>query len=189
MKKTLLFFGILLVVSLSFCFVGMIFLDWKIRSIFGFQFFSFAVAGSFIYFLEKYFRIIDTLFFLLFFSVFSTLYLVRTEITIQIGGFFNIFLYSLFLYSPLAVVMKYFGKHRLPKYVKNIIFSLIMTIVYTLIHLAVYVLLKETITFEILKMYFYNYLIIFLIISFAFTFSELLFRNIVNFFTPPEIKR
>ena len=189
MKIKLLFFAILLVASLAFSFVGITFLNWKIHYLFGFQFLSFAIAGTFIYTLKKFFRFIDSLIFILFYTILVTLYLVGTEIVQQIGGVFHIFLYSLAIYLPLVFLLGKFWELQLPKYVKNIVFSLVASVFYTFIHIIIYLLLKEAITVQILKLYFYNYLIIFLIISLAFTVSEILFLNIEKFFTPPEIRR
>jgi len=189
MKKLLLYFVILLIIPLAFSLISMSFLRWKFHYIFGFQFIALSIAATFIYFLEKFFRFIDSLIFILFYTILTTLYLVGTEIVHQIGGLFHIFLYSFFIYLPLVFLLGIFWELRLPEYVKNIVFSLVASGFYTFIHIIIYLLLKEAITVQILKLYFYNYLIVFLIISFAFTVSEILFLNIEKFFTPPEIKR
>ena len=185
--QKIIFFILLLVVSLFLSAIVSSFLNYNILNIhqLGFQFVIFSILGSFVYFTSKYLRVIDSIIVVMFLSVLYALILKKTSMLIKMGGFLPLILYALFLFLVYMIIFKliWFWKIR---FLRNLTFSVLASFGYTLVHIIVHLILKTPIMSQFITMYFTNSFIIMLTISTSFSIVEFMMIKIENLIKTPE---
>ena len=185
--QKIIFLVLLLVITISISFiVGSIFEE-NIFNIneFGFQFLMFSILGSFIFFSFKYLRNFDTLIIVLFLSSLFAFLLKRTSLNEQVGGFFQLHMYTLMLFTVYALIFK-FTWFRF-KYIRNIAFSILEAIGYVFVHLALHILIKKPFNEQFILIYFLNGLKIMITLGVSYSIVEFINSKLETlFFKTPE---
>lgn len=185
--KKIILLMLLLAVTLSLSFlIGSIY-DENIFDIneFGFQFLTFSVLGSFVYFsfinLKKY----DLVLIVIFISATYVLLLNKTLFVNEMGGLKYFIIYSLLLFSVFTVIFS-FTWFRF-KYVRNILFSILEATGYVLVHLILHLLIKRPIKSQYILIYFLNGLKIMITLGVSFSIVEFIYSKLEElFFKPPQ---
>ena len=188
-KKDIIFSIVLIVISLLFSILARSILNWKLNTIYGFHITAFAILGSLVYIITKHFRFKDTILLVFFFSIMSSIILKRTMISIQIGGFFRLILYSLFLFLSYAVIFKLIWFKFNNYYLRNLLVSFINSVSYTIINSIVLILIKETLDGKLILNYLINAFIMMLVIHFSFSLTEAFFYKIEEMLKIPERRK
>ena len=188
-KKDILFSIALIVISLLFSVLARSLLNWKLNTIYGFHITAFAILGSLVYIITKYFRFQDTLIIVFFSSILNSIILKRTMIVIQIGGFFRLILYSLFIFFSYAVIFKITWFKFRNYYLRNLLVSFLNSVSYTIINLVVLILIKEDIDGKLILNYLINAFIMMLVIHFSFSLAEAFFYKIEEMLKMPERRK
>lgn len=185
--QKIIFLVLLLIVTISISIiVGSVF-DENIFNIneFGFQFLIYSILGSFIFFSSKYLRTLDMLIVVLFISSLFAFLLRRTSMIDQVGGLFQLLIYSFLLFTIYAVIFK-FTWFRL-KYIRNITFSILEAIGYVFAHLVLHIIIKSPIKGQIFLYYFLNGLKIMITLGVSFSIVEFINSKLETmFFSTPE---
>jgi hypothetical protein len=152
---------------------------------YGFQFLIFSILGSFIFFCLKYLKSYDILIVVIFISSIFTYLMRKTSLNEQIGGVFQIFLYSFMLFITYSVIFK-FTWFRF-KYVRNIMFSILEAFGYVIVHLILHILIKKPIEGSYVLIYFLNGLKIMITLGVSFSIVEYVNARLEQlFFKDPE---
>jgi len=188
-KKDILFSIILIVISLLFSVLARSLLNWKLNTIYGFHITAFAILGSLVYIITKYFRLKDMFLLVFFFSIFCGMILKRTPISNQVGGFFRLILYSLFLFFSYALIFKSIWFKFNNYYLRNLLVSFLNSVSYTIINSIVLILIKEDLDGKLILNYLINSFIMMLVIHFSFSLSEAFYFKIDDMLKIPERKK
>jgi hypothetical protein len=185
--QKIIFLILLLLITISISFiVGSIFEE-NIFNIeeFGFQFLIFSILGSFIFFSAKYLRNIDTLIIVLFLSSLLALLKKRTSVSTQIGGLFQLHLYTFMLFIVYALIFKLVWFRF--KYIRNIMFSILEAIGYVVVHLVLHIIIKRPFRGQFILIYFFNGLKIMITLGVSYSIVEFLNSKLETlFFKTPE---
>ncbi|MBT4333131.1 MAG: hypothetical protein HOD64_07625 [Candidatus Cloacimonetes bacterium] len=185
--QKIVFLILLLIISISMSFlIGSVFGE-NIFDLngYGFQFLIFSILGSFIFFCLKYLKSYDMLIVVIFISSIFTYLMRKTSLNEQIGGVFQIFLYSFMLFITYSVIFK-FTWFRF-KYVRNIMFSILEAFGYVIVHLILHILIKKPIEGSYVLIYFLNGLKIMITLGVSFSIVEYVNARLEQlFFKDPE---
>ena len=185
--QKIVFLILLLMISMSMSFlIGSVFGE-NIFDLngYGFQFLIFSILGSFIFFCLKYLKSYDMLIVVIFISSIFTYLMRKTSLNEQIGGVFQIFLYSFMLFITYSVIFK-FTWFRF-KYVRNIMFSILEAFGYVIVHLILHILIKKPIEGSYVLIYFLNGLKIMITLGVSFSIVEYVNARLEQlFFKDPE---
>ena len=185
--QKIVFLILLLMISMSMSFlIGSVFGE-NIFDLngYGFQFLIFSILGSFIFFCLKYLKSYDILIVVIFISSIFTYLIRKTSLNEQIGGVFQLFLYSLMLFITYSVIFK-FTWFRF-KYVRNIMFSILEAFGYVIVHLILHILIKKPIEGSYVLIYFLNGLKIMITLGVSFSIVEYVNARLEQlFFKDPE---
>ena len=185
--QKIVFLILLLMISMSMSFlIGSVFGE-NIFDLngYGFQFLIFSILGSFIFFCLKYLKSYDILIVVIFISSIFTYLMRKTSLNEQIGGVFQIFLYSFMLFITYSVIFK-FTWFRF-KYVRNIMFSILEAFGYVIVHLILHILIKKPIEGSYVLIYFLNGLKIMITLGVSFSIVEYVNARLEQlFFKDPE---
>ena len=185
--QKIVFLILLLMISMSMSFlIGSVFGE-NIFDLngYGFQFLIFSILGSFIFFCLKYLKSYDMLIVVIFISSIFTYLIRKTSLNEQIGGVFQIFLYSFMLFITYSVIFK-FTWFRF-KYVRNIMFSILEAFGYVIVHLILHILIKKPIEGSYVLIYFLNGLKIMITLGVSFSIVEYVNARLEQlFFKDPE---
>ena len=185
--QKIVFLILLLIISISMSFlIGSVFGE-NIFDLngYGFQFLIFSILGSFIFFCLKYLKSYDMLIVVIFISSIFTYLIRKTSLNEQIGGVFQIFLYSFMLFITYSVIFK-FTWFRF-KYVRNIMFSILEAFGYVIVHLILHILIKKPIEGSYVLIYFLNGLKIMITLGVSFSIVEYVNARLEQlFFKDPE---
>ncbi len=185
--QKIVFLILLLIIAISMSFIiGSIFGE-NIFDLneFGFQFLIFSILGSFIFFSLKYLKSYDMLIVVVFIASLFTFLMRRTSLIEQIGGVFQLFLYSFMLFVTYAYVFKLTWFRF--KYVRNIMFSILEAIGYVAVHIALHILIKKPIEGSFVLLYFLNGLKIMITLGVSFSIVEYVnYKMEQLFFKIPE---
>jgi len=185
--QKIVFLILLLIISISMSFlIGSVFGE-NIFDLngYGFQFLIFSILGSFIFFCLKYLKSYDILIVVIFISSIFTYLMRKTSLNEQIGGVFQIFLYSFMLFITYSVIFK-FTWFRF-KYVRNIMFSILEAFGYVIVHLILHILIKKPIEGSYVLIYFLNGLKIMITLGVSFSIVEYVNARLEQlFFKDPE---
>ena len=185
--QKIVFLILLLMISMSMSFlIGSVFGE-NIFDLngYGFQFLIFSILGSFIFFCLKYLKSYDILIVVIFISSIFTYLMRKTSLNEQIGGVFQIFLYSFLLFITYSVIFK-FTWFRF-KYVRNIMFSILEAFGYVIVHLILHILIKKPIEGSYVLIYFLNGLKIMITLGVSFSIVEYVNARLEQlFFKDPE---
>lgn len=185
--QKIVFLILLLMISMSMSFlIGSVFGE-NIFDLngYGFQFLIFSILGSFIFFCLKYLKSYDMLIVVIFISSIFTYLIRKTSLNEQIGGVFQLFLYSLMLFITYSVIFK-FTWFRF-KYVRNIMFSILEAFGYVIVHLILHILIKKPIEGSYVLIYFLNGLKIMITLGVSFSIVEYVNARLEQlFFKDPE---
>lgn len=185
--QKIVFLILLLMISMSMSFlIGSVFGE-NIFDLngYGFQFLIFSILGSFIFFCLKYLKSYDILIVVIFISSIFTYLIRKTSLNEQIGGVFQLFLYSFMLFITFSVIFK-FTWFRF-KYVRNIMFSILEAFGYVIVHLILHILIKKPIEGSYVLIYFLNGLKIMITLGVSFSIVEYVNARLEQlFFKDPE---
>lgn len=185
--QKIVFLILLLIISISMSFlIGSVFGE-NIFDLngYGFQFLIFSILGSFIFFCLKYLKSYDMLIVVIFISSIFTYLIRKTSLNEQIGGVFQLFLYSFMLFITFSVIFK-FTWFRF-KYVRNIMFSILEAFGYVIVHLILHILIKKPIEGSYVLIYFLNGLKIMITLGVSFSIVEYVNARLEQlFFKDPE---
>ena len=185
--QKIVFLILLLIISISMSFlIGSVFGE-NIFDLngYGFQFLIFSILGSFIFFCLKYLKSYDMLIVVIFISSIFTYLIRKTSLNEQIGGVFQLFLYSFMLFITYSVIFK-FTWFRF-KYVRNIMFSILEAFGYVIVHLILHILIKKPIEGSYVLIYFLNGLKIMITLGVSFSIVEYVNARLEQlFFKDPE---
>ena len=185
--QKIVFLILLLMISMSMSFlIGSVFGE-NIFDLngYGFQFLIFSILGSFIFFCLKYLKSYDMLIVVIFISSIFTYLIRKTSLNEQIGGVFQLFLYSFMLFITFSVIFK-FTWFRF-KYVRNIMFSILEAFGYVIVHLILHILIKKPIEGSYVLIYFLNGLKIMITLGVSFSIVEYVNARLEQlFFKDPE---
>ena len=185
--QKIVFLILLLIISMSMSFlIGSVFGE-NIFDLngYGFQFLIFSILGSFIFFCLKYLKSYDMLIVVIFISSIFTYLIRKTSLNEQIGGVFQLFLYSFMLFITYSVIFK-FTWFRF-KYVRNIMFSILEAFGYVIVHLILHILIKKPIEGSYVLIYFLNGLKIMITLGVSFSIVEYVNARLEQlFFKDPE---
>ena len=185
--QKIVFLILLLMISMSMSFlIGSVFGE-NIFDLngYGFQFLIFSILGSFIFFCLKYLKSYDILIVVIFISSIFTYLMRKTSLNEQIGGVFQLFLYSFMLFITFSVIFK-FTWFRF-KYVRNIMFSILEAFGYVIVHLILHILIKKPIEGSYVLIYFLNGLKIMITLGVSFSIVEYVNARLEQlFFKDPE---
>jgi hypothetical protein len=185
--QKIVFLILLLIISMSMSFlIGSVFGE-NIFDLngYGFQFLIFSILGSFIFFCLKYLKSYDILIVVIFISSIFTYLIRKTSLNEQIGGVFQLFLYSFMLFITYSVIFK-FTWFRF-KYIRNIMFSILEAFGYVIVHLILHILIKKPIEGSYVLVYFLNGLKIMITLGVSFSIVEYVNARLEQlFFKDPE---
>ena len=185
--QKIVFLILLLIISMSISFlIGSVFGE-NIFDLngYGFQFLIFSILGSFIFFCLKYLKSYDMLIVVIFISSLFTYLMRRTSLIEQIGGVFQLFLYSFMLFVTYAYIFKLTWFRF--KYVRNIMFSILEAFGYVIVHLILHILIKKPIEGSFVLIYFLNGLKIMITLGVSFSIVEYVNARLEQlFFKDPE---
>jgi len=185
--QKILFLALLLIITISMSFIIGSLHGENIFNIngFGFQFLIFSILGSFIFFSLKYLKNYDMLIVVFFISSLFTYFVRKTSLNEQIGGIFQLFLYSFMLFLTYSFIFK-FTWFRF-KYVRNIMFSILEAIGYVIVHIVLHLIIKKPIIGSYILIYFLNGLKIMITLGVSFSIVEYVYSKLEQlFFQPPE---
>ncbi len=185
--QKIIFLLLLLLITISISFiVGSIFEE-NIFNIneFGFQFLMFSILGSFIFFSTKYLRSIDTIIIVLFISSLFAFLMKRTSLSTQVGGLFQLHIYTFMLFIVYALIFKLTWFRF--KYIRNIMFSILEAIGYVVVHLVLHIIIKRPFKGQFILIYFFNGLKIMITLGVSYSIVEFLNSKLeALFFKTPE---
>jgi len=174
--------AIVIIISYFFCTLkGMEFLSWK-----NYQFSAFIFLGIVIYSTSKFFRLIDSISAVFFLSILNSYFLLKTPVSDKLHGFFYLFVYSVILFYLIFLSFKFIWYNNKIRRLRNIIFSITSAISYTFIRYISDIISQNKLNYEIIKQYFIYSFLIWLIISFSFSLTEIIFAQLENIWKMPE---
>ncbi len=185
-KKDIIFSIILIAVSLIFSVIARSLFNWKLNTIYGFHITVFAIFGSLVYIFTKFFRSKDIVLLIFFGSLLCGMILKRTMISVQVGGFYRLILYSLFLFWSYALIFRAIWFKFKNYYLRNLVVSFFSSVSYTIINAIVLLLIKETITGKLILNYLVNAFIMMLVIHFSFSLVEAMYFKIEDMLKMPD---
>jgi len=144
----------------------------------GFQYLFFMIFFSFIYFAFRYLKNFDALIIDIFLALIYAYLINQTSLSEKFGAFWQIILYSLLLFSTLAVVFRFTWFNI--RSIRNISFAILSGFGYMVVHILVSLTLKIAINSQFIITYFTNGFILMLTISFGISIAEIIFSKIIK---------
>ncbi|MCD4818384.1 MAG: hypothetical protein K8S23_06810 [Candidatus Cloacimonetes bacterium] len=182
MKFTKFVFFLVLIVIVFFALIiigGMFniqFLDWIF----------FAILGIVIYFTTKYLRTIDSLIAVFMLSIFNAFFLSKTSVGEQIQGIIYLFIYSIGQFYLILFSFKLIWFKQKIRLFRTFLFSILCSASYTLIQFLTYIFTNKEFNSEHMKEYFIHAFFIWIIISFSFSLTEIIYAQLEKIWTLPE---
>ena len=184
MKFTDFIFFLVLVVVVIFALViigdmfKVQFLDWIF----------FAVLGIVIYLTTKYLRTIDSLIAIFILSMLNAYFLSKTSVGEQIQGILYLFIYSIAQFYLIFFSFKLVWFNEKIRLFRTFLFSILCSVFYTLVQYITYLFAHKEFNLELAKEYIIHAFVIWIIISFSFTITEIIYAQLEKIWTLPEPK-